>query len=63
MALRSMWLDMFDDFLNIKDCESLPDWKLTNNFMQDQLKTAIVAEPAEWKKAAERFNNYVKNVS
>ncbi|KAI1702066.1 protein kinase domain-containing protein [Ditylenchus destructor] len=63
LALRSMWLDMFDEFLNIKDCASLPDWKHTNKFMQDQLKTAIATEPAEWKKAAERFNIYVKNVS
>ena len=25
-ALRTMWLDLFDDFLNIPSCDQLPQW-------------------------------------
>uniref|UniRef100_A0A915DFN7 Protein kinase domain-containing protein n=1 Tax=Ditylenchus dipsaci TaxID=166011 RepID=A0A915DFN7_9BILA len=60
LAMRSMWLDIFDSFLNIPDCKSLPSWPRFNSFIEEQLKSSIEAEPLEWKKGVERFNNYVK---
>lgn len=58
-----MWLDIFEQFLNIKDCKTLPSWNKVNTFMEEQLKREIKDQPLEWRKAVERFNNYIKFVT
>lgn len=56
-----MWLDIFEKFLNIPNCNSLPAWSKINVFMEDQLKREVKEQPTEWKKAVERLNTYIKN--
>lgn len=58
-----MWLEIFEQFLNISDCKTLPSWNKINMFMEEQLKREVKDQPLEWKKAVERINSYIKNTT
>ena len=60
MTLKEMWASIFNEFLNIPSCSSLPSWPNTNSLMRTSLKKEVAASPIEWKKSLERFNTYVK---
>jgi hypothetical protein len=60
MILYDMWQQIFDQFLNIPNCDELPKWSEVNRRMEEQLSIAVATEfGQEWKKAIERFNGFV----
>ncbi|KAL3083349.1 hypothetical protein niasHS_011151 [Heterodera schachtii] len=60
MALYDVWTQLFDQYLNIPNCKQLPKWLNTLDQMESRLAEAVKTEPLEWKRAIERFNEFVK---
>lgn len=58
-----MWLDIFEQFLNIPSCDHLPSWNKVNSFMVEQLKEEVKCQSVEWKRAVERYNQSAKQIS
>jgi hypothetical protein len=62
-ALREMWLDLFDECLNIPSCSELPSWSRINAFMRQQLASTVGGEMGvEWRRALERYNSLMRGV-
>lgn len=58
-----MWFELFDDFLNIPDCGSLPAWSRINAFIGEQLRAAVESDPLEWRRALERYTTTLKTIA
>uniref|UniRef100_A0A915CRS8 Protein kinase domain-containing protein n=1 Tax=Ditylenchus dipsaci TaxID=166011 RepID=A0A915CRS8_9BILA len=62
MALRSMWMKIFDEFLNISGCESLPSWSHICSMMREKLQGEVKEKPDEWRKTLDDYNIYANNI-
>ncbi|KAI1715657.1 mad3/BUB1 homology region 1 domain-containing protein [Ditylenchus destructor] len=61
MPFRSTWNELFDEFLNIPDCNSHPSWQLVYSTLLNQLKEEIDTNPASWRRAVEFYNNVIQS--
>ncbi|KAI1725107.1 mad3/BUB1 homology region 1 domain-containing protein [Ditylenchus destructor] len=62
MPFRPTWKALFDELLNIPDCNSHPSWQKIYSTLLNQLKEEIDMSPENWRKAVESYNNVIQSL-
>lgn len=62
MECRSTWTYIFDKFLNIEDCNSLPSWPLIYYKLLNQLKDEVNVNPDNWERAVKSYNKTIEEL-
>lgn len=59
LILRHAWESIFEEFLNIPNCQSMPKWDKAVQELEKALKSAVEIDEFAWKKGLERFNLFL----